>query len=159
MEERIACSNAALAIFAAGVSLEFKGRRCFVKWTAYGGEPTRKQWITSGNDFYPTWHARRGYWGGTCSTAMSQLIRWCQGKPVLPLGCFRNMCGGGVKLAGERGGELISLLAAGGYPEEVPCVKCGGELKGLGWYNDGGVSGPGCRRDLCPARRVTEIKV
>jgi hypothetical protein len=147
---RLAASNAALAIFGPGygLHLEFTGRRAFVCWESKWEGRQRVQWVThAGNDFYPTW--RKGPWGGTCSTAMSQLIRWCQGKPVLPLGCWKGWSGDGVRLAGDRGPELIELLRAAGYPERVACVCCGLPPIGLDWFNRDGVSGPCCRGPVC----------
>lgn len=151
---RLAAANAALALFSEGVRLEFVGRRAFVCWTGHGGSPERKQWVThSGNGFFPTWHKRRGYWGGTTSTAMSQLIRWVQGKPVLPLYSWRYWVSPTVGLARPRGDELLALLSEAGYPERVLCVVCGKHPNGLDWWSRDGVSGPCCRT----ANRCREV--
>jgi hypothetical protein len=150
--DRLSAANAALAIFSPGTSLEFVGRRAFVRWTGYDKKLVRKQWVTrGGQDFYPTW---RGPWGGTVTIAISQLIRWVQGKPVLPLASFKWWCSETIKLAGDRGNELIITLGTSGYPVEVTCVVCGKPPKGLDWFNRDGVSGPCCRWASCEARKA-----
>jgi len=147
LSRRVIASNRALELISCPnyrpIWLKFKGFRAFVCWE-YHGEKCY-QWVTRGNDFYPTWDC--GPWGGTTSTAMSQLIRWCQGKPVLPLGCFQYWCGEGIRLAGERGDELVAHLKASGYPAEVTCVVCGEKPHGLDWWSRDGVSGPCCKHD------------
>lgn len=154
---RVAAANAALAVFQPGVRLEFVGRRAFVCWTSSYSGPQRKMWATRGQDFYPVWHRRRGDWGGTASRAMSQLVRWCQGKPVLPLGCFEHWCGPDIMLAGDRGPELVGILRAAGYPPSVACVCCGlPPVGGLDWWSHGGTSGPCCGRGPVCVHRPDE---
>ncbi len=154
---RVAAANAALAVLGKGTRLEFVGRRAFVCWESWRNGPQRKRWaVNRGNDFYPTWH-NRAPWGGTQSTALSQLVRWCQGKPVLPLGCWEYWTTPGIRLAGDRGPELVELLRAAGYPERVACVCCGlPPVGGLDWWSHGGKSGPCCGRGPVCVHRSDE---
>lgn len=141
LSRRVIASNRALELIQRRVWLKFKGFRAFVCWE-YHGEHCY-QWVTNGgNDFYPTWKC--GIWGGTTSAAMSQLIRWCQGKPVLGLAQWRYWVGEGVKLAGDRGAELVAHLEASGYPASVTCVVCGVVPERIDWWSRDGVSGPCC---------------
>ena len=84
--------------------------------------------------------------------AMSQIVRWCQGKPVLPLASFQWWTSETIMLAGDRGPELLTLLEKAGYPVAVNCVACGNPPTGLDWYNLDGVSGPCCRFSRCPKK-------
>jgi hypothetical protein len=155
---RVAAANAALSICSVA-RLEFVGRRCFVRWDCYRSGPQRYQWVTHrGGDFYPTWHRTRGPWGGTVSTAMSQLIRWCQGKPVLPLSSFAYWCGPNIRLGGDRGDELVALLRSAGYPETVSCVCCGLPPIGMDWWCHDGKSGPCCGRGPVCVHRPDEAQ-
>ena len=147
LSRRLTVANRVLELLRAGYSvpvwLKFKGRRAFVCWEYHGNNCV--QWVTRGNDFYPTWHGRRGPWGGTTSTAMSQLIYWCQGKAVLPLSSWQYWCGPTVLLGREKGDEIVTTLQDGGYPVAVTCVVCGKPPVGMDWWSLNGVSGPCCR--------------
>ena len=80
-----------------------------------------RRWMTRGQDFYPVWK-RMWSGGGTSMTALSQLVRWCKGAPVLSLSTWRYWCSSTVALL-ELG--QIKPIEAAGYPESVPCVLCG----------------------------------
>lgn len=140
-EERIAIANKALAAFAS-VQIERRPSGWWVTWTKSDGESVERRWMTrGGQDFYPVW-SRIYPGGGTSSTALSQLIRWCAGKPVLPLATWQYWAGERVKLLGP---EVVEWLRAGGYPEVAKCVLCGNEIHGgMDWWNLHGDSGPCC---------------
>lgn len=142
--ERLKVANAALKFFAEETRLEACRCGLVVCWTDSRGKAWRRRWQTRrGNDFYPTWSHLWGH-GGTCCTALSQLVRWVQGKPVHSLNVWRFWAAPGVALGRPRGIDLVEVLRAGGYPERVPCVLCGEVIEGrLEWYSSGGVSGPG----------------
>lgn len=99
-----------------------------------------KRWqCRKGNSFYPVWQYHQG---GTATTALSQLIRWLQGKPVLPISTWRHWASDTVKLCSEN---VADILLEGGYPEHVDCVLCGNRIKErFDWWNLDGVSGPCC---------------
>jgi hypothetical protein len=155
---RVVASNRALELIAdehyPPPWLRFKGRRAFVCWK-YHGDHCR-QWVTYlGNDFYPTWHNRRGPWGGTTTNAIAQLIRWCQGKPVLAISQWKYWGGDGIMLAGRHGAELVAHLTAAGWPHVSACVVCGkSPMDGVDWFNRDGVSGPCCSWAKCDKRRT-----
>lgn len=136
--DRLAICNEILATFARG-KLVLVNHRVAVQWG--GPDPKTiktKTWMTRGSDFHPTW---RYPWGGTQCTAISQLIRWCQGKPVLPMASWEWWGSDKVKLVNP---ETLAVLRAHGYPEVTPCVLCGQPPQGLDWWNLDGVSGPCC---------------
>lgn len=147
-------ANKALDCFAPGTSIVVKRRvGVCVEWTQHSGKQFSRRWQTQrGQDFYPTWYRHWGH-GGTATTALAQLVRWMQGKPILPLATWRHWTGERVYLGQKRGPECVSILEAAGYPETVNCVLCGVELRGLDWWSLDGVSGPccswtaGCRQD------------
>lgn len=142
---RLEVANAALAIFAGDTSIFLRGKRVCIRWKTYRGEILERQWVVrGGQSFYPTWSHTWGH-GGTCCTALSQLVRWIQGRPVLPMSSWRYWCSPTVYLARQRGDELIATLADAGYPVEAHCVLCGNVIQGgLDWWNFKNVSGPCC---------------
>lgn len=142
--EKLAAANAVLDCFAPGTTLERVGARVYVSWTNSRGHQ-RCLWRTRGNDFYPVCHHRWAH-GGTASTALSQLVRWILGRPVLPYGTWRYWTGENVSLGRDRGREILTLLQFAEYPHDVPCVLCGKSLLGrsLDWWHLDGVNGPCC---------------
>lgn len=144
---RMAVAQEVLGLFASGTRLEWRpGRGMFVVWRRWGlDDEVARRWQTSGGqEFYPVWK-RQWHHGGTCSTALSQLIRWVQGRPVMPLSSWRWWTGPQVRLGREQGPKILELLRAGGYPETAVCVKCGKAItERLDWGNRGRVAGPIC---------------
>lgn len=139
-EAKLKAANAVLAIIAHETRLELKGKRVIVEFPYQG--LIKRQWQTRGQDFYPVWYSKFGS-GGTVTTALSQLVRWIQGKPVLPMGTWRYWTGPVVAMGRENGPSIIEILAQAGYPEQVNCVRCGEPVTaGLDWWSLNGVSGP-----------------
>lgn len=139
-QEKLATANAVLATFNRS-QIEPRPGGFYVCWEGRGG-PMAKRWICrGGQDFYPMWsHQWPG--GGTAITALSQLIRWLRGQPVLPIGTWHYWASEKLKLLPK---EAIEQLRDGGYPERADCVLCGNEINGqLDWWNLDGVSGPCC---------------
>ena len=141
-------ANASIAVgFFAPRTVIINGNRgeLIVSWEKRGtGEAVFRRWqCRHGQDFYPTWSRLWGH-GGTACTALAQLIRWIQGRPVLPMSTWRYWAGEKCRLAREDGDELIARLTHANYPEHAHCVLCGRELHGLDWWNLDGVSGPCC---------------
>lgn len=139
---RIDAANAVLAMFASDSKIVIKSKVLAVQF------PLRKKlvalrWqVRGGQDFYPVWSDKWAH-GGTACTALSQLIRWIKGRPVLPMGSWRYWAR--VGLGRPDGLKMLELLKGAGYPENTPCVLCGRELDGtLDWWNLDGVSGPCC---------------
>lgn len=145
-QKRLDAANSALQFFAKETRLELRNGRVWVTWDRWDKTGTiSKQWqVRSGQSFYPVW-SRIWPHGGTCTTAMSQLVRWVQGKPVLPISSWQYWCSDKILIARERGPELVDLLLSNGYPEHVSCVLCKTTIEGsLDWWNLGKVSGPCC---------------
>lgn len=143
--ERLDAANAALAGFAQGTTIEVLGGRVFVRWSSHRRGNVRKQWMTRGQDFYPVWHRKWGH-GGTATTALAQLVRWIQGRPVLPMRSWRHWMSETVSLGRDRGPQILLALSNGGYPESSPCVLCGRDVaaSSFDWWSLDGVSGPCC---------------
>lgn len=149
-QKTVGCSTARLELANQVLSSFVKARieqrpgfpHFVVCWTSFGKE-VRKRWMTRGQDFYPVWkHDYPG--GGTSSTALSQLIRWLQGKPVLPIESWRYWASETCKLLPR---SAVETLLAGGYPEFADCVLCHQRIEGgLDWWSLKGVSGPCCGR-------------
>ena len=122
-------------------------------WKSYAGKPMEKRWVTRGQEFFPLWQRKWGH-GGTYTTALAQLVRWCGDKPILPLGSWRYWTRPECYLGREAGPQIVETLKAGGYPDEPKCVLCGIPLiRGFCWWSLGGVVGTccgmssGCRQD------------
>lgn len=143
----VAAANAALKFFAPETRIEVRKGGVYILWTDFLGIKMSRRWTVLNQSFYPVWYRHWAH-GGTCCVAMAQLIRWIQGKPVVPLVCWQNWCGDHVGLARARGGnhatELLQALREGGYPEHANCVLCGVRLTNYDWWCLDGVSGPCC---------------
>lgn len=142
-DDRIVAANAMLACFAPDTTLRLESGYVVVEWTDRRGKQSRR-WLTRGQDWYPVWF-RHWPHGGTATVALSQLVRFVQGKPVMGFATWRYWAGEGVALI--RHGDLEAALAtlkAAGYPEEPKCVLCG-QTGSIGdWWSLSGVSGPCC---------------
>lgn len=146
-EVRLTAANRVLQSFESRSEIAFKrnagGRRILViRWTLWHGKKYERQWMTRGQDFYPVWKQR---WpgGGTACTALSQLVRWVQGKTVLPISTWRYWATDGIKLLKDE--SHVDILLAAGYPEHVDCVLCGHRIEGgLDWWSVKDVTGPCC---------------
>lgn len=140
--DRIAVANQVLSYFAETPTILLRANnRVQVRWTTRTKSHT-KSWMTRGQDFYPVWH-RDWPGGGTAQTALSQLVRWVQGKPVLPLDSWRYWASEKVKLL--RDTTALDILSGAGYPDPSHCVLCDRPLtEGLDWWRLDGVSGPCC---------------
>jgi hypothetical protein len=134
-----------LRSFAPDTQLRLAAGYVLVVWKVYNKDIQRR-WMTRGQDFYPVWYRSWGR-GGTASTALAQLVRWIQDKPVLPLTTWIYWGGdrGRLLRRGEGAEAAIAALRAAGYPEVVNCVLCGTPLTaGFDWWSLRGVSGPCC---------------
>ena len=139
-ERRLRIANQALDDFAKGTRLWRGKNGTFVQWR-YGEQQWKRRWMCKGQDFYPVWSHRWPH-GGTATVALSQLVRWAGGRPVLPLGSWRHWSAPSVGLVAK---QTVILLESAGYPEKVPCVLCGIILNGgLDWWSLDGVTGPCC---------------
>ena len=153
--KRMEVANEVLAYIMPSMKPELviKAGRIAVRWHQSWEEErpiVTKIWMTRNQDFYPIWH-NRAPWGGTCSTAISQLVRWARHQPVLPLDVWRRWSQPGIQLfSGDR---PLVLLQKAGYPEVVECVVCGNEPDGLDWWHYEGKSGPCCVYG-CQAERI-----
>lgn len=163
VDDKIEVANEVLKSFAPGTSL----RLCptgyvMVQWTSFY-PPFRfeKRWMTRGQDFYPVWHRQWGH-GGTASTALAQLVRWCKGKTVLPLSSWRYWAGETCRLLRQQddnGEAALKALLDGGYPETVPCVLCGSHDHIGDWWSLKKVVGPCCSmRGGCKQARKETAK-
>lgn len=136
---RMDVANSVLSKFTT-IALLRKPGGIYVTWENRNGRFVRR-WACRGQDFYPVW-TRIFPHGGTCSTAVSQLIRWIQDRPVLPLSTWRYWASERCKLLEPL---VVDELEAAGYPVEAMCVLCNRPIKGgLDWWSLRDVSGPCC---------------
>lgn len=144
--DRIEIANKALSVFARGTTMRIDSRGCVVvEWIGHGGENISRRWMTRGQDFYPVWHRHWGH-GGTATMALSQLVRWVRGCPVLGISSWRYWGSPKLRLfrTEEHTHRIVTMLLASGYPENVPCVLCG-DTEHIGdWWSLKGMSGPCC---------------
>lgn len=137
---RMLWANKVLRSFAPTSEIFFKRGSVYVRFTTHRGT-VEKRWQCRGQDFYPTWYKEWAR-GGTASTALSQLVRWLQEKPVLPLASWEYWAGDKIRLLPPA---AVEELRIGGYPEHAHCVLCGIRLDhGLDWWSLNGVTGPCC---------------
>ncbi|MGB0911052.1 MAG: hypothetical protein ACPGYT_11880 [Nitrospirales bacterium] len=143
---KLEAANKVLASFA---KAQLESRRGGV-YVLFSNKARRWQCVR-GNDHFAVWH-RIYPGGGTSMTALSQLVRWIQGKPVFPLATWQYWASDSVKLGNP---DNCCVLEKAGYPVVAPCVLCGEKLlKRYDWWSLDGVSGPccwydaGCRQKL-----------
>jgi hypothetical protein len=146
MTDKLETVNAAIAVFAPGTTVRREKTGWLVEWTTCSGKQCSRRWATEkDNELWPVWH-KRWPWGGTCTMALSQLMRWLQERPVFGLGTWEYWVGDSIKLGKP---ELLDILRNGGYPIEQICVKCDRSINckkhGLDWWSLNGTSGPSCR--------------
>ncbi len=139
--KKLEAANKILASFSGSI-IEPRANGFYIMWTNYRGVAIEKRWQTRCSD-YPTWHHVWGQGGTTCK-ALSQLIRWLRGQPVLPLSVWKYWSGQSVKLFPP---ESVIWLEEAGYPTEARCIKCGKSLERFDWWDLGKISGPGCYRE------------
>lgn len=140
-DAQLEVANRVLATFAPESRIARRHGRWYVFWKLGDGKETWRRWSTRGQDFYPVW-SRRWPHGGTACTALSQLIRWLQGKPVLPISTWRYW---GMPAINLVRGDAVQTLLDGGYPEHADCVLCHQRIDGgIDWWHLGNVSGPCC---------------
>lgn len=158
---RVEVSSRVLKSFAPSTWLSLRessngGDRVVVRWQWKNfktgeQELTSRQWHSmTGSDFYPTWGDEWSY-GGTATVALSQLVRWVRGLPVLPVnptwkywasgqcGLIRHNEKGELReyASGKERHErepwdvndwVLNLLLSAGYPEVASCVLCGQQI-------------------------------
>lgn len=153
-EERLIAANGALKCFAADTEIVNRSSGLAVRWQQSGRSIERRWQLQRGSDTYPIWHRNWGH-GGTATTALSNLIRWIRGQPVVPLTTWRYWSTKTVYLMREKGDECCELLAAAGWPAVASCVLCGRVVERFDWWHLGKVSGPCCHyRSGCRQRPV-----
>lgn len=147
--KRLNTANEVLAIIANDTKLVRKCGGWFVEWSRSNEEQLSRRWSVRSGSHYPPWYRHWGH-GGTCALALYQLVRWVKGLPVVPLSTWRYWGGKNVYLAREYGERVNSILADAGWPETVPCVLCGRDLRTAeDWWDLDGVVGPCCSFGRC----------
>lgn len=138
---KLEAANQVLRCFAPGARIERRIAGGWnVCWKDSRGKPIRKHWQTKGQDFYPVWSWPHG---GTATTALSQLIRFLQGRPVFGQPTWNYWRSERIQL--RVSDEALEALIQAGYPNEIHCCLCDRHLTGqLDWWSLDGVSGPCC---------------
>lgn len=105
-----------------------------ISWT-WRGTCFTKRWTCDRGSFYPRFDTGSMGIAGTGTTAISQLVRYCQGKPCLPLSSWRYWGGKSVRLWTELRDRCIAiaLLENSDYPKAPICIFCGSNLTGQQW--------------------------
>lgn len=141
-ERKMRAANAALQCFAADTRIVDTWHGIAVEFD-HGGEKIQRRWAVRHGSLYPTWYSKWCH-GGTACTALANLIRWLQKKPVVPLSTWQMWAGRKFWLMRDRGDECVTLLETAEYPQTAECVLCGRELSRFDWWDHGKLSGPCC---------------
>jgi len=137
---RIDVANEVLASYTITQIEKIPRKGVYVFWSM-GGKDYRRRWQCRGNDFYPVWNRVYPH-GGTSVTSLSQLVRWVQDKPVLPVATWRYWANPKMNLLSN---SVVDKLEEAGYPTVAKCVLCEIEItRTLDWWSLNGVSGPCC---------------
>jgi len=139
---RISVANEVLRSFASDTEIQFVPYNgIYIQWLS-GAKVHRKRWqVHPGQSFYPVWNNKWCH-GGTACTALSQLVRWIQNRPVLPLASWIYWSSDKIALLDP---SVVAILAESGYPVSVKCVLCGHALdSGFDWWHLNKKSGPCC---------------
>lgn len=137
--DKLEAVNAVLNEMTPGTWVERTNRGWMVSWRR-GDKVLTRRWCTQvGSSFYPAWHRQWAH-GGTCCTALAQLMRWLQNRPVMPIGTWHYWSGESIRLGTPK---MIKILESAGYPVTATCIACGESISsGLDWWHLGKVSGP-----------------
>jgi hypothetical protein len=121
---RMLIANEVIAGFAYKPQISFVPRSGYcISWN----NKRPKKWITRNGSFYPTTTVP---FGGTTTAAITQLIRWVQNKPVLPIKTWRYWAT--VQLLPT---SAVDYLEQNGYPQKAHCCLCGTELSRYDWWH------------------------
>lgn len=160
---KIDTANVVLSIFAKDTAIEKRTGGIWVLWKQSSGKQMERRWQCRRSSFYPVWHRHWGH-GGTATTALAQLIRWVQGKPVLPLSTWHYWGSDKVYLGSLEGPKMADELQKGGYPDHANCVLCGKQIEGrFDWWDLNKVSGPcchwtsGCRQKALDGKHILSV--
>lgn len=150
--DRLEAANRALQSFVKDESLKLivKNQRIAVEWYQSHRKQTISKTWTPLDKHFPEWH-ERAPWGGTQSTAISQLVRWIVGLPVFGIGVWENWADktGNYCLCKDT---TVQILKDAGYPPLSICVLCKERCKGLDWW-DHEISGPCCSYERCQRQK------
>lgn len=139
---KLVAANEVVKSLVRTAEIERRKNGFYVSWICIGSmKQVTRRWQTRGQSFYSVWH---DLWpaGGTSMTALSQLVRWCGGKPVLPISTWQYWASERVKLIDPATVEVLRLA---GYPELAKCVLCKQDITvGMDWWSLDGVTGPCC---------------
>jgi len=150
---KIDTANKVLALFTDKTSISIDKNYIIVNWSN-SQKSYSKRWMCRGQDFYPVWHRHWGH-GGTATIALSQLVRWIQDKPILPLTTWEYWGTPKYRLFRDKAADIIKLLTDAKYPQNALCVLCNQQLKSMDWWSLGGVSGPCCNMTSgCMQKRI-----
>lgn len=146
------CNSISIAMDA-GVTFELVKGWVYLSWD-YGFGPQRRRWDAREGSHFPSWHRRHAGWGGTSSSVFDQMVRAVQGKPVVPLDTWQYWIEGPAKLCSGHGVKILAVVASTGWPDSVPCILCGKQIKSVGdWWTIGEkgkrISGPSCSMSDC----------
>jgi hypothetical protein len=138
--QKLIAANKMLSTFAQA-KIERRLTGWVVVWQSVSGEVSKRWQVSKGQSFYPIWKDKYPG-GGTSQIALSQLIRWLQDKPVLPISTWKMWASKNYGLIKDSD---IDILLNAGYPQKASCVLCGQQLnRGFDWWCLDSVSGPCC---------------
>jgi hypothetical protein len=150
-DEKLKAVNKILDIMGTRTVVSRENGGWYCTWQNWKDKTVKKRY--SARDGWPVWGDQWGH-GGTCQSALTQLMRWLQGKTVHPLRVWRHWVGLNVQLGTP---EIIEILLTAGYPENPPCVLCGKPLMGShDWFNTESGEGPGHWHRKCDEYGVAE---
>lgn len=137
----LANANRALDLLMPGTEMSIHNGRVCLK-PDYPPNSPAKQWrLRPGSG---SWTYTRYHWGSTSQAAIANLVKWVQGRPCVPLSTWEYWASTRVKLARDRGRDLVALLRSSGYPEKAYCILCGRHVTSFDWWSRGRVNGPVC---------------
>lgn len=130
-ERRLKVANQVLSTLG-NYELSFD-RGFYLSWINWRGNKITKRWSSSVN-FHPPFHKQIEL-GGTGIIAITQLVRYCQGKTVLPITTWKYWGSDHVKLwkSDDQKEFAITSLQSSDYPSNPTCVFCGADLTGDKW--------------------------
>jgi hypothetical protein len=132
IKDRIKTANRVVQTLGKGFLFSYQPKSgLYFEWISptHTDQLIRKRWTAS--SFYPSFHKQLGC-GSTSLNAITQLARYCQSKPHLPLSAWSHWAGDNVMLWRDKevGQKMIGILKASSYNDPQPCVLCGELIKG-----------------------------
>lgn len=132
IKSRIKTVNRIVSTLGSGFQFSYEATvGLYFEWESptHRGKIIRRRWTASNG--YPSFHKQLGC-GGTQLNAITQLARYCQSNPHLPIEAWEHWASDSVMLwkDKETAQKMLGILRGSSYSKSQNCVLCGKPVEG-----------------------------